>query len=73
MISKCQRVSGERAVWAGSLFWLSLSLLVASACSDEGTTTKCEDMPVTDDQEVLQAWWDQAVEDGCATAEHQPE
>jgi hypothetical protein len=53
--------------------WLVLCavLLVAPACGDDGTTTSCDEMPVDEDGSQaaeVQEWWDDAVQEGCATA-----
>jgi hypothetical protein len=46
------------------------ALLLAPACSDDGVTTSCDNMPVSeqgsDDPEV-RAWWTKAAQEGCAT------
>ena len=48
----------------------SVAALLALACGDDGTTTSCADMPVLSEGASvaeLEAWWDEAVEDGCAS------
>jgi hypothetical protein len=53
----------------------SVASLLILACSDEGTTTSCTDMPVLSEGASvaeLEAWWDEAVKDGCATPRGAP-
>ena len=53
----------------------SVASLFALACGDEGTTTSCADMPVLSEgtsAAELEAWWDEAVEAGCATPRGAP-
>ena len=73
MTTKRARSGSVRILLGTPVLWALLCLWLVPACSDEGTTTKCDDMPVDGDPAKLQAWWDKAVDDGCATAEHPPQ
>ena len=57
---------------------IPVALIAASACSDDGVTTSCEEMVVTEyddngdpvNSDEVRAWWNRALADGqrCATA-----
>lgn len=59
----------------GLIVMSSVTSLFALACSDEGTTASCDDMPVLSEGASvaeLEAWWDEAVDEGCATPRGAP-
>ncbi len=62
----------SKAQLASLLALLFLGLALTAACSDDGTTTSCEDMPIVGgagegNQADLERWWQDAVKAGCAT------